>query len=74
MEEKVKIPQEVYEGIVAVRASGLTNMLDMGMVAHYACELGFPDAADWLSDANNKRRYSEGIFKGFEPEEDSEKE
>jgi len=74
MEEKVKIPQKVYEGIVAVRASGLTNMLDMGMVAHYAGELEFPDATSWLSDINNKSRYSEGIFIGFEPEEDGEKE
>ena len=73
MAEKVKVPAKVYEGIAAVRKSGKTNMLDIGMVAHYPGEMGHPDAASWLSDANNKRQYSEGIFRGFEPREDDEK-
>jgi hypothetical protein len=64
----VVVPKEVYLGILAVRASGLTNMLDRPMVTRLARKLGFREAADWLADPGNHRAYAEGIFKGFKPE------
>jgi len=64
----VKIPSAVLNGIEAVRASGLTNMFDRPAVQLIARELGFEDAAEWLADPANKQTYSQGVFKGFEPD------
>jgi hypothetical protein len=62
----VAVPRGVYEGIVAVRDSGLTNMLDRPRVAEIAEELGYAEAAEWIS--SNKKAYAEGVFSGFAPE------
>ena len=64
------VPRNVYAGILAIRASGLTNMLDRPMVTKLARKLGFREAADWLADGANHRTYAEGIFRGFAPEEE----
>ena len=63
----VKIPREVYEGLEAVRQSGLTSMLDMVTVAALAERFGYEEAANWVR--SHKRQYAKGVFCGFEPEE-----
>ena len=70
MDDKVKIPAAVLQGIEAVRKSGRTNMLDRPAVAAIALELGYVDAAFWLEDKANHSTYATGIFHGFS-EEDS---
>ena len=64
----VVVPRAVYEGITAVRNSGMFNMLDLPAVAGLARQMGFDEAADWLNDRGNRSTYSQGIFRGFEPE------
>jgi len=64
----VAVPRNVYAGILAIRASGLTNMLDRPMVTKLARKMGFREAADWLADRSNHRAYAEGIFRGLVPE------
>lgn len=66
----VVVPQNVYAGILAIRASGLTNMLDRPTVQTLCRRMGFDEAADWLADRANHRAYAEGIFKGFTPKDD----
>lgn len=66
---KVRISDKVYEGLEAVRQSGQTNMLDRPNVARIASEFGFYETADWVE--NNRRKYAEGIFKGFEIDNDA---
>ena len=41
----VPVPRIVFEGIEAVRLSGLTNMLDRPRVAELADELSFTESA-----------------------------
>ncbi len=62
----VAVPREVYEGILAVRDSGLTNMLDRPRVAEIAEEMDHAEAADWIRA--QKKLYAEGVFRGFAPE------
>ena len=64
----VVVPRAVYKGIVAARNSGLFNMLDLPAIAGLTRQLGFDEAADWLSDRRNRKTYAEGIFRGFAPE------
>ena len=65
----VMVPHKVYMAVLAIRASGLTNMLDRPTVARIARKLGFPAAARWLDDPANRKAYAEGIFRGFRAEE-----
>ena len=65
---KVKVPKAVLDGLEAVRRSGLTNMLDRPVVAELAEEFGFDDAARWIR--TRRREFAEGIFHGFEAEEE----
>ena len=69
MAKKVKIPAEVFKGIIAVRATGRTNMFDANAVAAIALELGHVDAAFWVEDKANRKAYAQGIFNGFEEAE-----
>lgn len=64
----VKVPPDVYDGIEAVRASGLTNMLDRNTVAGLAVRLGFPAAADWIRE--NPSLYSRAVFHGLKAKEE----
>lgn len=66
----IKVPKPVLDGIAAVRNSGATNMFDRPMVAKLCAEMDFHEAALWVND--NRKLYSEGIFQGFEAEEESE--
>jgi hypothetical protein len=60
---RIPIPALVWQGIDAVRLSGLTNMLDRLVVARLAGELGWPDAARWIEE--HPKEYAEGVFRGF---------
>jgi len=60
----VQVPQAVYDGLEAVRRSGLTNMLDRHAVAHLAELMGHEEAARWLRE--NRDLYAKGVFRGFE--------
>ena len=62
---KPRVPREVLDGILAVRGSGLTNMLDLNAVARIALDMGHPDAAAWVSDPANKGAYARGVLRGF---------
>jgi len=64
---KVKVPKAVFDGLEAVRRSGLTNMLDRPVVAELAEEFGFEEAALWVNA--HRREFAEGIFLGFAAEE-----
>jgi hypothetical protein len=59
----VAIPREVLEGLEAVRASGLTNMLARDVVAGLAEDLGFDAAAEQIR--KNPGSYARGVFLGF---------
>lgn len=65
---KIRVPKNVLDGLEAVRQSGLTNMLDRPVVARLTEEMGFEDAAEWVEA--HRKEYAEGIFRGFEVEED----
>ena len=60
---RIPIPSLVWQGIDAVRLSGLTNMLDRPVVARLVGELGYPDAASWIEE--HPKEYAEGVFRGF---------
>jgi len=64
----VVVPRAVYEGIAAVRDSGMFNMIDLPAVAGLARQMGFDETADWLDDRGNRTAYAQGIFRGFTPE------
>ena len=63
----IKVARAVYEGIDAVRASGLTNMLDRPAVRRLAREMGFDEAAKWLGEHTSS--YATAIFQGMEPDD-----
>ncbi len=66
---RIRITDAVWQGLEAVRQSGQTNMLDRPSVARIASKFGFYETADWIE--NNRSKYSQGIFKGFEIENDA---
>lgn len=65
----IKVPSEVLEGIMVVKDTGALNMFDYVGVMKLAESLGYPQTAEWMR--NNKKAYSEGIFVGFDIEEES---
>jgi hypothetical protein len=69
----VRIPVRalVWQGIDAVRLSGLTNMLDRPEVVRIARELDFSEAAGWIEA--HPKEYAEGAFRGFVVEPDGGK-
>jgi hypothetical protein len=60
----VEVTREVFEGIEAVRQSGLTNMLDRPVVAEIAGEMGFEASARWVRE--HRELCARAIFHGFE--------
>lgn len=60
---RIPIPSLVWQGVDAVRLSGLTNMLDRPVVARLAGDLGYPDSARWIEE--HPKEYAEGVFRGF---------
>jgi hypothetical protein len=65
---RVTVPRAVYDGLEAVRRSGLTNMLDRPRVAELADELGFPGAAEWVRE--DRERYATAVFRGIQAEDE----
>jgi hypothetical protein len=61
--QPVPVPAAVYEGLEAVRQSGVTNMLDRPRVIELAELWGYDETAAWLHE--HRKTYSEGIFAGF---------
>jgi hypothetical protein len=66
--DPVRVSREVFEGLEAVRLSGLTNMLDRPAVIRIAAEMGYDASAAWLRE--NRDLYARGIFQGFEADAD----
>lgn len=64
MSEAVPVSAEVFDGIEAVRRSGLTNMLDRPRVAEIAELMGFDQSAAWVRA--HRDLYPQAIFHGFE--------
>ena len=62
--QPVRVPAGVYRGLMAVRHSGRTNMLEVDTVQHVANELGYHDAAGWIEE--NRSAYIRGVYNGFE--------
>ena len=62
----IRVSQEVFDGIEAVRRSGLTNMLDYPVVAEIAEEMGFEESARWVRE--HRDLYSQAVFRGFDVE------
>ena len=63
---KIKVPQDVLDGLEFVRDSGKTNMFDYNVVMQIAYYNNYFDTVAWLEE--NKKFYVEGIFNGFEAE------
>ena len=63
----IKIPKPVFDGITAVRDSGLTNMLDRPEVVRLLNANKNFEAAQWVND--HRSEYANGIFAGFAEEE-----
>lgn len=68
---RIPLPALVWQGIDAVRLSGLTNMLDRPEVVRIARELDFSEAAGWIEA--HPKEYAEGVFRGFVVEPDGGK-
>lgn len=60
----VKVPQQVLNGLEAVRDSGKTNMFDVDAVMRIAYEMEHHATVVWIS--NNRDAYVDGVFEGFE--------
>lgn len=54
----------IFEQITKVRNTGKTNMFDVNTVIRIAFENDWYELADWLSDRNNLKEYTELIFSG----------
>ena len=67
--DPIKVPRNVHAGILAIRDSGLTNMLARPEGARLAHRMGFQEAALWLDDPANRKAYAEGVFRGFAPDD-----
>ena len=63
-DQPVRVTAGVYRGLMAVRHSGRTNMLEVDTVQHVANELGHHDAAGWIEE--NRGAYIRGVYNGFE--------
>lgn len=67
---RVRVPQAVLDAIEDVRDSGLTNMMDRTAVQRIANDLEHYETVIWLED--NRKLYAEGLFRGFEAEDEKE--
>ena len=67
MIERVHLPITIFEGMEAVRRSGMANMFDRVLAAKIADAMGCMDTADWIRA--NRDLYFEALFRGFEASE-----
>lgn len=62
---KTQVPsQDIIDGILAVRDTGLTNMFDVAVVIDIAKALGYNTTAKWIQA--NMIEYAKGIIQGYE--------
>jgi Domain of unknown function (DUF5049) len=61
--EPIAVPEQILEGINAVRDANTTNMFDANMVRIQAAALGYPETARWIEA--NLETYCSGVFRGF---------
>lgn len=62
---KIQVPsQDIIDGILAVRDTGLTNMFDVAVVIDIAKTLGYNTTAKWIQA--NMIEYAKGIIQGYE--------
>ena len=59
----MEVPLAVFEGLEVVQQLGQTSMLDHQAVQVIATRIGYPEAAMWVREHQDK--YSEGLFRGF---------
>ena len=59
----ITVSAAVWQGLEAVKDSGVTNMLDRPTVIKIAEFLGFHETARWIEGHHGQ--YAEGLFKGF---------
>ena len=59
----------VRKGILAVRATGRTNMFDVPTVQRIAMELGYYESVIWIEE--NRKAYCRFIMTGEELETDT---
>lgn len=62
----ITVPADIYEDLIAVRDSGITNMLDLPRVVEILQALGNDRAAAWI--VANKKDYAKGVLTGFAPD------
>ncbi len=60
------VPPAVLAQLEAIRSSGETNMSDRARVVVIAFREDYHELLEWFAVPDNHRRYSEGIFYGFE--------
>lgn len=63
----IRVSRAVYDGIEAVRVSGLTTMLNRAVVTELACFYGYKEAAAWVRA--HWREYAKGLCAGFDPDD-----
>ena len=63
----VPVPAAVYEGLEAVRQSGLSNMFDRPRVIELAEMMGYDETAAWVRD--HRSTYARLLFAGVIVEE-----
>jgi hypothetical protein len=73
MNEPVRIPTDVLEGLRFVQASGGANMFDLPHVAQLALRAGYTQTADWLLGEENREAYVRGVLDGFSSEGEQER-
>lgn len=62
---KTQVPsQDIIDGILAVRDTGLTNMFDVAVVIDIAKAFGYNTTAKWIQA--NMIEYAKGIIQGYE--------
>ena len=66
----VVVSAKVFEGLEAVRRSGLTNMLDRPVVANLAARMGFQETTGWIM--THPKEFARGIFGGFHVQDEGE--
>lgn len=59
----IQVPEKVLKGIMAIRDSGQTNMMDRSQVMVVGDSLGFFETVCWIEE--NPKDYRRGIMKGF---------
>ena len=73
MNEPVRIPTDVLEGLRFVQATGEANMFDLPHVAQLALRAGYNQTADWLLGEENREAYVRGVLDGFSSEGEQER-